>query len=171
MVTVVFDERYRPLTKSFRCGNRYLDEFLRGGTAVDDSVGKTYLYLTTDKKAIVGYYNITTGSLQIEDDPCKIKIGGSVHINAFAVDCAFQGKVPFEGVVRYSDILLNDCIGRIGSLREYVGFAFITLASTDEGLHLYRRNGFEELEDDMRIAPEKAEFGCKLMYYVLDSDS
>ncbi len=32
----------------------------------------------------------------------------------------------------------------------------------------YKRNGFEELEDDMRIAPGKAEFSCKLMYCVLD---
>lgn len=168
MITELFTDNHHALAEKFRCGNSYLDEFLKESHALDDSIGKTYVYLSTDKKAIVGYYNITTGSLQIADDPYKIKIGGAVHINAFAIDSAFQGKIPFDGTVRYSDILLNDCIDRIEALREYIGFAFITLASTDEGFNLYKRNGFEELEEDMRIAPEKAEFGCKLMYYVLD---
>ena len=53
-------------------------------------------------------------------------------------------------------------------LRKDVGFEFVTLASTQSGYKLYKRFGFDELEDDMHLAPEKDEIGCTPMYLSLD---
>ena len=45
---------------------------------------------------------------------------------------------------------------------------FVTLASTQSGYKLYKRFGFDELEDDMHLAPEKDEIGCTPMDLSLD---
>ena len=137
---------------------------------MDDSVGKTYVCLSDSKEMLIGYYNITTGSLQVTDVSMKFKIGGTVHINAFAVDNRFHGKIPADAEIKYSDFLLNDCMSRIYALRKYVGFSFVTLSSTESGYNLYKRNGFEELESDMAFSFEKAELGCTPMYFPLDSE-
>ena len=54
------------------------------------------------------------------------------------------------------------------SMREYIGFSFITLCSTKEGLHLYQRSGFEPIDEDMIIIQDESEKGCYQMYYPLD---
>ncbi|SFR56195.1 hypothetical protein [Anaeromicropila populeti] len=50
----------------------------------------------------------------------------------------------------------------------FVGFEFITLNSTKEGLKLYRRYEFEELESDINFAIEKNDLECIQMYLPLD---
>ncbi len=50
----------------------------------------------------------------------------------------------------------------------FVGFAFVTLCSTAEGYGLYKRNGFYDLDEDMRFSvEEEPSYGTK-MYYALD---
>ncbi len=61
-----------------------------------------------------------------------VKVGGSIHINEFALENKYRGR-KIEGTdYRLSDYLMNDCIDRIHSLRKEVGFSFITLSSTKE---------------------------------------
>ena len=40
--------------------------------------------------------------------------------------------------------------------------------TTEEGYHLYLRNGFEKLDDDISFSLEEAEEGCIPMYYAID---
>lgn len=69
----------------------------------------------------------------------------------------------------YSDILLADCLNRIENIRENaLGFAFVTLSSTDEGYNLYEQNGFSPLEEDMKIAKNSGEMSCIPMYLPID---
>lgn len=44
------------------------------------------------------------------------------------------------------------------------GAAFVTLSSTKEGYHLYTRNGFEELEDDMCFTMKRSDHDCIRLY-------
>ena len=68
-----------------------------------------------------------------------------------------------------SDALLADCLNRITDIRENeLGFAFVTLSSTDEGLYLYERNGFYPLEEDMKISKNPGEKTCSPMYLPID---
>lgn len=153
----------------FYCGNTYLDDFLNNGSAQEKFVGRTYIYSSAGDSEIIGYYNIAAGSLQnLEYNDQKFKIGGSIHINSFAISPKYQGKLVEGLEIRYSDVLLLDCIERIEKLRDSVGFGFITLASTEEGYSLYKRHGFVKLEPDMRFAIDHSEKDCIQMYYALD---
>ncbi|MDE5569206.1 MAG: GNAT family N-acetyltransferase [Ruminococcus sp.] len=150
------------LSSGFDCGNDALTAFLKSYDALDDMFGKTYVMISDDR--IIGYYNISTSC--IENDK-GIRIGGSVYINCLAVDKHYQ-KVK-RGEYYISDILLADCLNRIENIRENtLGFAFVTLSSTDEGYYLYERNGFSPLEEDMKIAKNYGELSCVPMYLPID---
>ena len=162
-VTVFFtkdiQDRY---SKNFDCGNPALTAFLKNYDALDISFGKTYVMLKGND--IVGYYNISAGCIDTEN---SIRMGGSVYINCLAVDKRYQKIKCGERYI--SDALLADCLNRTIDLRENVlGFAFVTLASTDEGYNLYERNGFFPLEDDMKISKNMSEKTCIPMYFPLD---
>lgn len=153
------------LSHCFDCDNVALTAFLKSYDALDDFFGKTYVMIDNANHRIIGYYNIGTGHIE---DNMHIRMGGTMYINCLAVDKHYQ-KQKIESGFYYSDILLGDCIKRIHNLRnEYIGFAFVTLSSTDEGYYLYDRNGFCKLEDDMKIAKNIGEDTCIPMYLPLD---
>lgn len=170
---VKYDASLQKLASSFHSGNDYLDRFLREQISLDDNFGKTYILLPQDKQTIIGYYNLGVGYVEQDCDGHYSKMGGAVHINGFALDEKYHGLVQgdtSEGVRIYlSDILLNDCLERIEEIRrEYVGFTFVTLSSTREGYSLYKRNGFEDLEEDMSFSVEESDVECKPMYLAIE---
>jgi len=172
--TVPYDASHTELASAFSCGNRIIDQFLRDSKAFDISYGKTYVWLTDDKSAIIGYYNIGVGYIEQCIDGKYQKIGGSAHINYFALDKKFHRKLIFPSEdagrnVYIADRLLNDCILRIEEIRKnHIGYSFITLCSTERGHRLYCRNDFCELENDMKFSPDETENQCYLMYFPLD---
>ena len=168
---VEYDANFTKLASSFRCGNDHIDSFLRSPMALDYGIGKTYIWLNEDESEIMGFYNITTGSVEELIDGKICKVGSAIHINEFAIDETYQ-KTFFneEERIYISDILLYDCIERVEYIRHHhVGLTFVTLASTKEGINLYQRNDFETMEDDMQIAIlEDKEYNCIPMYLPLD---
>lgn len=169
--TINYDADLQKLASSFNCGNIYLDNFLNSNLALDYGFGKTYVWVDNKKSKIIGYYNITAGSVEVIKDNRSCKVGSAVHINEFAIDLKYQKTIYDVNQKWYmSDILLFDCINRIEYLRtHYLGLTFITLASTKDGYYLYKRNEFEELEDEMQIPLyEEKEYDCIPMYLPLD---
>ncbi len=165
---IPYDASLQSLAFSFDCGNFYLNHFLQSSDSLDGSIARTYVYLTEDKSVIIGYYSITTGCIESIDGDLRIKIGGSVHISYLAVDIKYHKWHSQDEVdISFSDILLTDCIERIRNIQDSLGFAFITLNSTKMGYSLYKRNGFEEIEDDMVIPSEKEDVECIPMYLAL----
>ncbi len=149
-------------SSAFDCGNDALTAFLKNYDALDNMFGKTYVMISDN--SIIGYYYISTSCIENDEG---IRIGGSIYINCLAVDKHYQ-KVK-RGDYYISDILLADCLNRVDNIRENaLGFAFVTLSSTDEGYYLYDRNGFCKLEDDMKIAKNIGEDTCIPMYLPLD---
>ena len=156
----------------FNSGNSYLDNFIKYGNALDDNVGKTYVLLSKDSKMLVGYYNITAGSLEIVESGIHVKIGGCVHLNCIALDKSFQKNVEHKlgdnTKIYTSDLLLRNCVKRVMTIRrENLGVSFITLNSTYEGENLYLRHNFQYLEEDMFFAKEEADMQCIQMYLPL----
>ncbi len=168
---VPLDASNQMLAFNFRCGNAVIDSFLKGPQALDPGIGKTFLWLNDKNDRILGFYNIGTGCINYFDGDFMYKMGGSVHINDFALDEAYHHKPLDEGgMVNMSDALLNDCIQRVAYIREhYVGFAFITLQATEQGYPLYRRHDFYELEEGMDILKiQSKETMCIPMYFPMD---
>lgn len=170
---VKYDASLQKLASNFHSGNTYLDRFLQESISLYDSFGKTYVFLTESNDAIIGYYNIGMGYIEQNDSDFSRKMGGAVHINCFALDERYHGLMQViteEGVqINLSDVLLNDCLERIEDIRnQYIGFAFVTLSSTREGYSLYKRNGFDDLEDDMKFSVEDSDVECKLMYLPME---
>ena len=165
-----YSEKYQELADFFDSGNYVLDNFLRNQESLDCSIGKTYVFLTDDEDAIIGFYNIGMSNLDSLESGFRVKIGGAVHINGFALDSKYQGLVQetlSDGTqINLSDFLLLDCMDRIRDIRkDMIGCAFITLSATERGYNLYQRNGFEELEDGMQFSVDFGEKQCISMYY------
>lgn len=170
MAFVRYTKKHRKeLSMSFNCGNMYLDNFLKEFKSLDSNIGITYIYLNNDKSEIIAYFNIGTGSLIDNSSIDNIKIGGSVHLNCFALDKKYQGlQITTDKILcKLSDYLLLMCINVIKNIKKYVGFSFITLYSTKQGYNLYKRMGFEELETDMELPYDSSEKKCKPMYLPL----
>ena len=132
------------------------------------------MFLSNENDTIIGYYIIGTGDVEYDDSGIRKKMGGSIHINCFALDEKYHGilqaKTDDGEIINLSDVLLMDCIDKIHELRDkYVGFAFVTLNSTEEGFSLYTRNDFEKLEDDMSFSKEDSDLKCIPMFYSIDT--
>lgn len=171
---VPFDAGLQKLAFSFDCGNAHINHFLRSTDALNDGIGKTYVCLGRPENGIIGYYNISTGYLERSLSGGRVeKIGGSLHINNFALDIRYHKTSVSVGqeTVYLSDWLLIDCLRRIMHIRShFVGFSFVTLCSTEEGHRLYLRNDFEDMSDegDMAFTRAEAEEHCYRMYLPLD---
>lgn len=170
---IPYNKKLISLSSSFTSGNSYLDNFLKTNIALDDSFGKTFVWLNSSNTTILGYYNLGLGYIEQNDFGIISKIGGSVHINCFAMDTNYHNKLQAyteDGVkINLSDIMLYDCIDKAIQIRkEYAGFSFITLSSTKEGYSLYLRNGFMDLDEDMSFSTEKSDIECTPMYLPMD---
>ena len=171
-----YDASFQKLASHFHSGNTYLDNFLKGYVSLDNGYGKTFIWLSNDLSDIIGYYNIGTGYIEQELNNSFSKIGGSIHINGFALDQKYRGleQGEDESGLKYflSDFLLDHCLETIEMLRnDYIGFSFVTLNSTREGYSLYTRNGFEELDEDMHFSIYESDIECIPMYLALDIES
>lgn len=172
-ITIPYDAKLMSLASYFDCGADKINNFLRDTESLHPGYGKTYVFLSEDKTAIIGYYNISTAYLKLISEYGEERVGGSIHICYFALDKKYHGLEQTTddagGVIKLSDVLLCDCLHRIECIRNnHVGFSFVTLAATKAGESLYRRNGFEFIENDMGLAVEETEELCKQMYLALD---
>lgn len=181
LFTVELNADRQRLAQSFDCGGpSVFNAFLKGPKALDSSYGKTFVLVTEDAKSIIGYYNIGVGEVVISDGARILKCGGAIHINYLAVDKNYRGQTAIMGAdnlhgLRWSDVLLGDCLARIEHIRhQYIGFMFVTLSSSQDGFDLYHnRFGFELFADveDMSFyeSDEDASGGTK-MYLPLDNE-
>ena len=72
---------------------------------------------------------------------------------------------------KISDQLFADFMFKVEEVRnKYLGFSFVTLAATDEGYSLYKRNYFEDLDEDLHFSFKDDEKGCRPMYLALDAE-
>lgn len=171
--TEKYNENLLELATTFKSGNEFLDQFIQSKESLNDGLGKTFVWIDEKRESIIGYYNIGVGYIDMLDGDDKYKIGGSIHLNFFALDEKYRGIVIDEKKdgtkVKISDRLFADFMLKVYELRaEYIGFSFVTLAATDEGYSLYKRNYFEDLEEGLHFSFKDDEKGCKPMYFALD---
>ncbi len=173
--TELFTKDMNDIAQDFSSGNVFLDNFLKSEDALNNSIGKTFVWLNENRTEIIGYYNIGVGYIDMYYGDDKYKIGGSIHLNFFALNEKYRGiivrKKADGTVIKFSDRLFTDFMNKVYELREkYIGFSFVTLAATDEGYSLYKRNYFDDLDADLHFSFKDDEKGCKPMYLALDAE-
>ena len=171
--TELYTKELLSLSKGFSSGNRFLDDFIMSEDALNDGLGKTFVWIDEKRTHIIGYYNIGVGYIDMYNGDEKYKIGGSVHLNFFALNEKYRGIVigqTDDGMqVKISDQLFGDFMNKVYELRnKFIGFSFVTLAATEEGYSLYKRNYFDDLDEDLHFSFKDDEKGCKPMYLALD---
>jgi GNAT superfamily N-acetyltransferase len=133
--------------KKFDCGeeslNTYLQRFARQNA--ENDLSKTYV-LTNNEQDILGFYSISTASLEYDAYPEKDGLPRysipSALIGRLAVDQNHQGN-------GYGKLLLIDALKRIVEISEEVGIHCITVdAKDDNAKKFYKNFGFEELLDE-----------------------
>ena len=176
-LTVQFDAALRDAASHFDCGSSTVfNSFIRGSTAIEPFYGKTFVFMLGDTGTIIGYYNIGVSDVLRVEGSQTLKCGGAIHINYLALDKRFRGQPIFQDKpevdIRWSDLLLLDCLRRIEMIRQkHVGFGFVTLSASKEGYGLYKRHGFLDLaEEDMHFVNGDDEISGKgrQMYLPLD---
>jgi hypothetical protein len=180
LVSKRFAAADREMSKHFCSGNEHLDHFIQDSYAsLDSGYGQSYILLIEGSSEIIGYYNITAGAVDTFRDGVRMKSGGAVHINCFAIDHHYQRVVLSEEdgqKIYFSDFLMMDCLSRILTIRDqWVGFSFVTLNATNEGIKLYQRHGFSELDEELTYCLEESEKSegvenCTQMYLFLDEE-
>lgn len=135
--------------KKFDCGeqslNTYVQRYARQNAKND--LGETYV-LTNNKQDILGFYTISTASLDYdaypENDGLPRYAIPSALIGRLAVDQNHQGK-------GYRKLLLINALKKILEISTEIGIHCITVdAKDDNAKKFYKRFGFQELVDEKK---------------------
>ena len=153
-----------------------MNRFLVGSEALEPGIAKTYIALSDNRTELIGYYSIDCGTVDQVNGAYHEKIGGAVHLRCFALDKRYHHEIQemtsTGKAVYVSDMLLESCLDRIEYIRSnFIGAEFVTLASTREGEKLYRRHGFDDLDEDISFSPTSGEDDCIRLYLPLDYEA
>ena len=145
-----------------------INNFLKSENALDSNQGVTYILLNDQKDQAIGFYNIGISRIDqiqtIGKNTYHTYMGGAAVINYLALDSSLQHTYITKGY-SYGDYLLTCCEDNLLSLRNKIGFAFIAISSTQEGLHLYKdKHDYEEFEEDMSIVVQESDKECIKLY-------
>ena len=170
----------------FRCGNKYLDEYIYCADDKERKTGKTYIWINIETKDIVGYFTISPSAIILKGDAdlsveeaalyeeiddrsevldihkILIKKKGAIGIDCFAINDNFQGKIyNSEENLRYSEQLLEILFDQIRSIAELLDTETAILYSTPAARKLYLNFGFEFLNySDKKIFYESIYQTC-----------
>jgi GNAT superfamily N-acetyltransferase len=120
------------VVKRFRCGQPDLDEWLERYAAVNQRAGMATVFVTSlANSEVVGYYALSTGGVEHENAPRRVKQGVARHpvpvvvLTRLAVHEDHQGRRLGRG-------LLLDALRRIESAADEVGIRALLLHAKDE---------------------------------------
>jgi len=143
-------DREKHQRDEFRSGKPSLDDFLHARVSQYEKrkLGKTYVAVCTGATRVLGYYTISSSSLQFAHLPEKVAKKLPKHpvpailLARLAVDQSIHG----QGLG--SDLLL-DALHRIADISTNLGvFAVEVDAIDQDALAFYQRFGFQSLLDD-----------------------
>jgi GNAT superfamily N-acetyltransferase len=118
-------------TDAFNCGTAPLNMYLQRFVLVNQSAGGAQTYVAAKDARIVGYYSLSTASVEYDQAPSRAKKGLARHpipvilIARLAVDQSWQGK-------GLGAALLVDALRRILAASEIVGIRAVLVHAKDE---------------------------------------
>jgi GNAT superfamily N-acetyltransferase len=118
-------------TSAFNCGAAPLNVYLQRYALVNQSAGGAQTYAAVTNGEVVGYYSLSTASVEYEHAPHRTKKGLARHpvpvilLARLAVDQTWQGK-------GLGAALLLDALRRIISAADIVGIRAVLVHAKDE---------------------------------------
>ena len=136
--------------KAFCCGEPTLDDFLRRFATqyAKKDMGRTYVAVGPDQVKVLGYYTLSTGSVDFVSLPEEARRKLPHHpipivlLGRLAVDQSARG----QGL---GETLLLDALTRCSRLADEVAVYAVVVDALDEtARHFYVKYGFASLLDD-----------------------
>lgn len=129
----------------FSCGKQVLDDWLRNTALKNHSQGGSRTFVITDEETnrVIGYYCISTGSIEHNKITGKFKRNMPdpipvILLGRLAVDVDYANRGIGTG-------LMKDCYKRVVSISTEVGVrAILVHAIDDESRQYYLKLGFSE---------------------------
>jgi GNAT superfamily N-acetyltransferase len=118
-------------TTAFNCGAAPLNVYLQRYALANQSAGGAQTYAAILDDEVVGYYSLSTASVEYDQAPARTKKGMARHpipvilIARLAVDHTWQGK-------GLGAALLLDALRRIVSAADIVGIRAVPVHAKDE---------------------------------------
>jgi GNAT superfamily N-acetyltransferase len=119
------------LTDVFNCGLAPLNAYLQRFALANQSAGGAQTYAAILEGKVIGYYSLSTASVEYDQSPERTKKGLARHpipvilIARLAVDHSWQGK-------GLGAALLRDALRRIVSAADIVGIRAVLVHAKDE---------------------------------------
>lgn len=135
---------------SFSCGIPALDTYIKDRATQDAkrNVAVTYVLARQNSSSIIGYYSISTASIETSQLPESItkrlpryEALPAMLVGRLAVDQQYRGQ-------RFGELLLVDALSRCFRLSLEIGAMAVVVDAKDEGAaRFYERYGFRRFED------------------------
>ena len=148
--------KIEPLTSvhdrpGFKCGVDSLDKYIRtqAGQDIKRHISRIYVaVLPDDLKKIIGYYTLSSLSIELKHLPEKIY----VKLPKYPIPAALIGRLAVAGFAQGNGIgrmLLADAIKRTMAVSNEIAiYAIVVDAINDKAVSFYRQYGFEPLGDN-----------------------
>lgn len=136
----------------FSCGKAPLDTFLHTLASQYEKrgVGRTYVAVRPGSNRVIGYYTLSSSSVEFENFPEVVRKKLPRHpvptilLGRLAVDVAARGEGLGSG-------LLTDALERVLGVADVIGvFAVHAHALDDDARGFYTKHGFQSLNDQER---------------------
>jgi len=136
--------------EAFDCGVDSLNVLLRAhaGQNARKDISRTYVAATESSEEVVGYYTISSGSVDFADVPDDL----ANRLPKYPVPTALLGRLAVD--IRFQSqglgrTLLVDALKRIRTLADQIGIHAVTVHALDErARRFYETNDFIHLLDD-----------------------
>jgi len=129
------------LTESFACGIPVLDEWLKRRALKNEVSGASRTFVVCQKRTVIGYYALATGSIEHRGAPGKIRRNMPDPIPVMVL-----GRLAIDQQWQHAGLgrgLLKDAVLRTLSVSQHAGVsALLAHALSDEAKHFYVHNGF-----------------------------
>lgn len=161
--------KYEPnknIIDNFSCGNIIIDNYINSENKNSFFNGVNYI-LYDDNKNVIGFFNLIASELIGYSQGIQYPMGGSITIQYFAIDKKYQHK-KINNKFSYGDYLMQKCEDVIRNIYNKVGFSFVLINSTEDGYSFYKRNGYEEFEQDMYSISDEADKKCYKLYKTIE---
>lgn len=170
---VILEREHKDLAKQFKCGNDYIDKFIRT-ISYKDKETVTHAAIDVKNNHIIAILTLVATGIYTE--PSKLskrekKVISAVEIKNYAVDMRYQ-KMPYsqnksDNTLSYQ--ILNKYIKDIFELSKHqIGIKKIILYSVDKAVTFYKRFNFHDFKKYMVRLDKRGIRGCVPMYFNLN---